>query len=147
MSFQSGNYSLRPGPVVGVGGEYATGNGPDKIVTLAAEVPSTAGRQVVSINSLLFDEMAHVIPLPVGDFSRRRQGKHIHDHSPHGWQRLWRKLVPEGQISGSSGPRLHFRGIYRMAYSACRQRSSREQSRYLVWIRLDVSGTCLIIIL
>jgi hypothetical protein len=65
------------------------------------------------------DEMAHVLPLPVGDFGRRRQGKHIHDHSLYGWQRLWRKLVPEGQVR-SSGSRLHFRGIFRMAYSACR---------------------------
>ena len=132
MSVESGHYTLKPGPVIGVGGMYATGNGLDHFVTLAAQVPSTAEHQVVSTNPPLLDEMAHVLVLPVGDFSRRKQGKHIHDHSPHEWQHLWRKLVPEGKVSGSSGPHLHFRGDFRMACAACRQWSSLKQSRYLV---------------
>ena len=59
------------------------------------------------------NEIAHVLLLPVEDFSRRTQGrKHIHYRSPQGWQHPWRKLVPEGQVSGSSRLHFHFRGDF-----------------------------------
>ena len=79
--FESGNYTLKPGPVIGVGGMYATGNGLDNVVSLAAQVPSVAERQVVSTNPPFLDEKAHVLLLPVGDFSRRRQGKYTRSFS------------------------------------------------------------------
>ncbi|KIK01762.1 hypothetical protein K443DRAFT_6678 [Laccaria amethystina LaAM-08-1] len=66
MSFESGNYSLKPGPVIGVGGMYATGNGLDNIVTLAAEVPSTAGRQVWEILAVEGKENVYTIILHTG---------------------------------------------------------------------------------
>ena len=113
MSFESGYYTLKAGPVIGVGGMYATENGLENIVSLAAQVPSTVERQVVSTNPPLLNEIAHVLLLPVEDFGRRTQGrKHIHYRSPRGWQHPWRKLVPEGQVSGSSRLHLHFRGDF-----------------------------------
>ena len=47
---ENGLYTLKASPVVGVasGGMYATGNGTFKIVTVAAQVPSTFDRQTVS---------------------------------------------------------------------------------------------------
>ena len=46
---ENGLYTLRASPVAGVGGMYATGNGTFKIVTVAAQVPTTFDRQTVSI--------------------------------------------------------------------------------------------------
>jgi hypothetical protein len=40
-------HTLRASPVVGVGGVYATWNGIDKTVTVAAEVPPIAEHQLV----------------------------------------------------------------------------------------------------
>ena len=49
MTFVSGQYALRGAPsVTGIGGLYATGNGVDKVVTTAAEVPSTVDAQIAS---------------------------------------------------------------------------------------------------
>ncbi|EDR09329.1 uncharacterized protein LACBIDRAFT_326033 [Laccaria bicolor S238N-H82] len=42
---KTGNYKLRASPAAGVGGMYATSNGTFKIVTTAAQVPSTFERQ------------------------------------------------------------------------------------------------------
>ena len=67
MSFKPGNYTLQLGPVTGVGGLYATGDGVNKMVILAARDPPTDERQVVSTNPPLLDEMAHVLLLPVAD--------------------------------------------------------------------------------
>ncbi|EDR09310.1 clitocypin cysteine proteinase inhibitor [Laccaria bicolor S238N-H82] len=50
MSFESGYWSLKAGPVIGVGGMYATENGLGNIVSIAAQVPSTAERQVWKIS-------------------------------------------------------------------------------------------------
>ena len=52
MALPSGLYTLRAGPVVGIGGLYATGNGLDDIVTVAPQVPPFVERQVVSIMRL-----------------------------------------------------------------------------------------------
>ena len=49
MTFVSGQYALRGAPFTGIGGMYATGNGVDKVVTTAAEVPSTVDAQIASM--------------------------------------------------------------------------------------------------
>ena len=64
---KNGNYKLRASPVVGVGGMYATSNGTFKIVTTAAQVPSTFDRQTVSFCVLvchLFDHTNLAASLP-----------------------------------------------------------------------------------
>ena len=52
MTFPSGLYTLRAGPVVGLGGLYATGNGDNKDVTVAPQIPPPVEHQVVSIMRL-----------------------------------------------------------------------------------------------
>lgn len=49
---ESGLYTLRASPVAGVGGMYATGNGAFKVVTVAAQVPKTFGRQTWKITAV-----------------------------------------------------------------------------------------------
>ena len=48
MTFVPGQYALRAHPFNVIGVVYATGNGVDKVVTTAAQVPSTADAQIVS---------------------------------------------------------------------------------------------------
>jgi len=45
---ENGLYTLRASPIAGPGGMYATGNGTFKVITTAAQVPSTFDRQTVS---------------------------------------------------------------------------------------------------
>ncbi|KIK00059.1 hypothetical protein K443DRAFT_101029 [Laccaria amethystina LaAM-08-1] len=52
MSFQSGLYTLRASPAVGVGGLYATGNGVNHVVTVAPEKPPFVEHQVWSIQAV-----------------------------------------------------------------------------------------------
>ena len=47
MTFVLGQYALRAPPFNVIGVVYATGNGVDKVVTTAAQVPSTADAQIV----------------------------------------------------------------------------------------------------
>jgi hypothetical protein len=54
----SGLYTLRASPAPGVGGLYATGNGINHIVTVAAEKPPFVEHQVVSILCLNAFRMA-----------------------------------------------------------------------------------------
>lgn len=49
---ENGLYTLRASPVAGVGGMYATGNGTFKIVTVAAQVPTTFDRQTWKITAV-----------------------------------------------------------------------------------------------
>ena len=80
---KNGNYTLRASPVVGVGGMYATSNGTFKIVTTAAQVPSTVDRQTVSFCVLVchlydYTKVAASLPL-VEDHCRRTQERHVHN--------------------------------------------------------------------
>lgn len=49
---EDGNYALRASPIVGVGGMYATSNGAFKIVTTAAQVPTTFDHQTWKITAV-----------------------------------------------------------------------------------------------
>lgn len=78
---EDGNYALRASPIVGVGGMYATSNGAFKIVTTAAQVPTTFDHQTVSFCVLVCHLVDHTnvaasLPL-VEDHCRRRQGTHV----------------------------------------------------------------------
>jgi hypothetical protein len=65
MSFQSGLYTLRASPAVGVGGLYATGNGVNHVVTVAPEKPPFVEHQVVSIMCLHAFRMAKPTDVPL----------------------------------------------------------------------------------
>lgn len=54
-------HTLRASPVVGVGGSYATWNGIDEIVTVAAEVPSTVAHQLWKIEEVKGKEGIYTI--------------------------------------------------------------------------------------
>lgn len=82
MSFRPGNYTLQLGPVTGVGGMYATGNGLNKMVSTAARVPSTEERQVWSIEPVEGKEDIYTIILHTGGGSAYGGNWSLKDKSP-----------------------------------------------------------------
>ncbi|EDR09300.1 uncharacterized protein LACBIDRAFT_293818 [Laccaria bicolor S238N-H82] len=85
---ENGNYTLRASPVAGVGGTYATSNGTFKIVTTAAQGPSSFGRQTWKITAVEGKKDTYTIVL-----------LHGHDISLGGsWSLKDNKAVPHGPI-------------------------------------------------